>query len=90
MTPEETKQIDKLIAVGAVVEVSPQNTAKLVHLLKAVSDENVRMRETLEMIIKNSEFYSHEDFADYLMRFGHERAVDLAKQGLKGEADENN
>ena len=49
MTSEEMKQIDKLIAVGAVVEVNLQNTAKLVYLLEAMRDENVRLRESLEL-----------------------------------------
>ena len=88
MTPEQMKHIDKLIEAGDVVEVSLQNTAKLVHLLEAMRDENMRLRKALKTIITASEFYSQEGLADYLMRYAHESTFRLAKQALKGEGDE--
>ena len=74
MTSEEMKQIDKLIAVGAVVEVNLQNTAKLVYLLEAMRDENVRLRESLELAD------AYLNFANMNMKAVEKKV----KQALKG------
>jgi len=76
MTPEQMKQIDELIEKAPIASLSLYSR----QAIKAIRDENVRLRETLELAD------AYLSFANMNMKAVEKKV----KQALKGEGDENN